>query len=97
MNDQIILSFVLCAIGWLGHVMTKFVEHRQDADPRCALTYYIRIVAPGQVALSLLMSLGAVLTLYGMGWLNPAAGLTTGLSANSIVDNIKKRALGAKP
>lgn len=90
MNDQVILSCLLCLGGLAGHLMAKWGEHR-ELDPRCGLGTYVRSVAPAKTALAVISAATVVAALYGMEWLNPGAGLATGWAANSAMDNFKKR------
>lgn len=92
MNDQVILSCLLCLGGLLGHVMAKWGEHR-EADPHCTLVNYFHRVAPAKTMLAAISAVTVIGALYGMGWLNPGAGLATGWAANSAIKNFSQRVL----
>jgi len=90
MNEQIALSIVLCVVGLLAHVSSKWADYRQ-AHEKVALRTYLFHVAPARTALSVFSAIATIGVLYSMGWLNPGAGAMTGWFANSALDNLNSR------
>jgi hypothetical protein len=90
MNDQIVLSMILCVLGLLAHIASKWADYRKESAKVRLMTYLVD-VAPARTALSVFSALAALGVLYGMEWLNPAAGALVGWTANSALDNINSK------